>query len=621
MSNDGGVVRFVKWVAAITAVLIAVLPPLTVFLVSRTLVVGQLEQKIRIASLDIGQVINRSPEMWRFEVIRLEQMLRAAYHLQAVATPLALPVEADSEAWRLTAADGAVIVVFHNRPDQRIPWPVVRREASVSDFGRAVGKVVVERSLRSLVLQTSGAAALSLAASVIVFFGLSVFPLRAMRRAWGQVSFLASHDPLTGLANRSVFRDRLDQALRAAHRYEETVAVLCLDLDRFKSVNDAFGHAVGDLLLKQVGARLQSEVRESDTLARLSGDEFAIIQARLDQPENAACLAERIVAAISKPFHINGYRLGVGVSIGIAVTASGSDAETTELLKNADLALYASKGKGRGGYCFFHEDMNARLQMRRLIENELHAALEKRSFEIYYQPQFDLESRRIIGVEALLRWPHPTRGFIPPAEFIPVAEESGAILALSEWVLRKACSDATRWQNLKVAVNLSPVQFRVPGLAELVKRTLEETGLAPERLELEITEGILMTDTEETISTLNNIKALGVRIAMDDFGTGYSSLSYLSRFPFDKIKIDRAFIKSAVESENGVSIIRAAIGMSRSLKIDASVEGVETQDQVDLLWREGCREVQGYFFGKPMPVAELDHILHRHLIEQITRCA
>lgn len=617
MSNDGVIVRFAKWVAAITAVLIATLPPLTFFLVSAAMSVGELEQQVRFASQDITRVINRSPQAWRFEVIRLEQILRNPYQLDVGnGDPLDIGLDRDSEAWRLTSAEGAVIAAFHSSPDGRLPWPVVRREQTVSDFGRVVGKVVVERSLRGLVLRASVVALASLGVSVIVFFSLSVFPLRAMRRAWTQVSYLASHDPLTGLANRAVFRDRLDHALRVAHRYEETVAVLCLDLDRFKDVNDVLGHAVGDLLLKEVGARLQAEIRESDTVARLSGDEFAIIQVRLDQPEHAASLAGRIIARIGKPFQINGHRLGVGVSIGIAVATSSLEANATELLKNADLALYASKQRGRGGYSFYHEDMNARLQMRRLIENELHAALEQRSFEIYYQPQIDLEDHSIIGVEALLRWPHPTRGFIPPSEFIPVAEECGAILALSEWVLRKACSDATRWQNLRVAVNLSPIQFRTHGLVELVKRTLEETRLDPTRLELEITEGILMKDTKDNIATLNKLKALGVRIAMDDFGTGYSSLSYLSKFPFDKIKIDRSFISHAAKSADGVSIIRAAIGMSRSLKIDASVEGVETQEQVDLLWHEGCREVQGYFFGKPMPIAEFDGVFLKSLTAQ-----
>jgi diguanylate cyclase len=422
------------------------------------------------------------------------------------------------------------------------------------------------------------------------------------KAAEAQIRFMATHDALTGLPNRTLFRDRLEQELMRARRTGETVAVLCLDLDRFKDVNDLRGHTAGDALLQQVGARLTAAVRETDTVARLGGDEFAIVQSALDQPEAAAGFAERLVAAVAQAFELDGEMMVVGVSIGIALfPADGGDAET--LLRNADTALYRAKSDGRGTFRMFEPAMDARLQARRALEYDLRQAFVQQQFEVFYQPQAETRSRQVTGFEALVRWWHPKRGMIAPDDFIPLAEETGLIVPLGEWVLRTACAAAASWpEHIRVCVNLSPVQFTRGGLVDLVETALRAHRLAPERLELEITEGVLIKDSEKALATLHQLKALGVRIAMDDFGTGYSSLSYLQRFPFDKIKIDQSFIRALESNTDSAAIVRAVIGLGRSLKMPVIAEGVETAEQLDLLRREHCEEIQGYLIGRPMPL-------------------
>jgi diguanylate cyclase len=422
------------------------------------------------------------------------------------------------------------------------------------------------------------------------------------KAAEAQIRFMATHDALTCLPNRTLFRDRLEQELMRARRTGDTVAVLCLDLDRFKEVNDLRGHTAGDALLQQVGARLTAAVRETDTVARLGGDEFAIVQSGLDQPEGAAAFAERLVAAVAQAFELNGEMMVVGVSIGIALfPADGSDAET--LLRNADTALYRAKSDGRGTFRMFEPAMDARLQARRALEYDLRQAFVQQQFEVFYQPQAETRSRHVTGFEALVRWWHPKRGMIAPDDFIPLAEETGLIVPLGEWVLRAACAAAASWpEHIRVCVNLSPVQFTRSGLVELVETALRAHRLAPERLELEITESVLIKDSEKALATLHQLKALGVRIAMDDFGTGYSSLSYLQRFPFDKIKIDQSFIRALESNTDSSAIVRAVIGLGRSLKMPVIAEGVETPEQLELLRREHCEEIQGYLIGRPMPL-------------------
>jgi diguanylate cyclase (GGDEF)-like protein/PAS domain S-box-containing protein len=429
------------------------------------------------------------------------------------------------------------------------------------------------------------------------------------RKAESQIVYLARHDPLTSLPNRSVFREAMEQTLRRL-KHDEQLSVLCLDLDHFKDVNDTLGHPVGDELLKAVAQRIMQCVRETDLVARLGGDEFAIVHvAATSEPSESAQLASRLVDVVAAPYQLEGHQVVVGVSIGVSVAPTDSG-DPDQLLKNADMAMYRAKGDGRGTYRFFESGMDARAQARRIMELELRTAVRAQEFDVHYQPIRDLRADRITGVEALVRWNHPLRGMIPPGEFIPLAEETGLIVPIGDWVLRRACADASRWpQGLCVAVNLSPAQFRNRNLIASVKQALADSGLAPERLELEITESVLLQDGDATLARLHTLRKLGVRISMDDFGTGYSSLSYLRSFPFDKIKIDRSFIHELATREDSMAIVRAVTGLGKSLGIATTAEGVETTEQLEILRNEGCTEVQGYLFSPPIPLAQIERLL------------
>jgi diguanylate cyclase (GGDEF)-like protein/PAS domain S-box-containing protein len=430
-------------------------------------------------------------------------------------------------------------------------------------------------------------------------------------QAQEQISHMARHDALTNLPNRTLFREQLDQALRLAKRGDQ-LAVFCLDLDHFKEINDSLGHPVGDALLKEVARRLGECVTESDTVARLGGDEFAIVQFCKNCDATAvSLLASHVVETIGAPYEIAGHQLVIGVSIGISL-APEDGKNPDDLLKKADLALYRAKADGRGTYRFFETGMDARAQARRILELDLRTALQRDEFEVHYQPIRDLAGDRIVAFEALARWNHSQRGLISPLNFIPLAEETGLIVPLGEVVLRKACTDAASWsQDVCVAVNLSPVQFRNPNLVSSVKAALEESGLPARRLELEITESVLLQNSAATLAVLHELRAFGVRISLDDFGTGYSSLSYLRSFPFDKIKIDRSFVTDLATREDSMAIVRAVTGLGKSLGIVTTAEGVETDAQFDLLRREGCTQAQGYLFSRPRPAADVETMLGR----------
>ena len=428
-------------------------------------------------------------------------------------------------------------------------------------------------------------------------------------KAQQQIHHMARHDALTNLPNRTLFRERLERALHLAKRGDQ-LAVFCLDLDHFKTINDSLGHPVGDGLLREVARRLSACVTEDDTVARLGGDEFAVVQfCRGCDPTVPSALASRLVESISAPYEVAGHQLVIGVSVGVSLAPDDGD-NPDQLLKNADLALYRAKADGRGTYRFFEAGMDARAQARRMLELDLRAAVRREEFEIHFQPIVDIAGARTVAFEALVRWNHPERGRIPPVNFIPLAEETGLIVPLGAWVLRRACALAALWpEPVVVAVNLSPVQFKNLNLASTVMGALRDSGLPASRLELEITESVLLQNSEATLSILHELRAQGVRISLDDFGTGYSSLSYLRSFPFDKIKIDRSFVQELATREDSMAIVRAVTGLGRSLGIVTTAEGVETKEQLELLRRDGCTQAQGYLFSQPRPASEVERML------------
>src|SRR5450755_2150161 len=420
---------------------------------------------------------------------------------------------------------------------------------------------------------------------------------------------LARTDPITSLGNRLMFRERLTALLATPDQAASAAAVLILDLDRFKAINDSLGASVGDALLGVVAERIRSAIGHADVAARFGGDEFGIVQIGRPQPQSAAALAKRLVDLLGRSYIVEGHLLNVGASVGIALTpADGRN--TDQILKNADLALNRAKQRGQDSYRFFETAMDEQMQAHRGLELDFRRALALREFAIVYQPQLNLGSKRITGFEALLRWHNPKRGLVSPADFIPLAEEIGLIVPIGEWVIRTACSEAAGWpQPLSVAVNVSAVQFGSPNLVSTVLSALAESGLDPRRLELEITESVLVGDHRAALDVLLKVRELGVRVSMDDFGTGYSSLSYLRSFPFDKIKIDQSFVRDLAERPDSIAIIRAVTGLGQSYGITTTAEGVETQEQLDQMRAEGCSEVQGYFYSKPVPAGEIAQLL------------
>jgi diguanylate cyclase (GGDEF)-like protein len=424
------------------------------------------------------------------------------------------------------------------------------------------------------------------------------------RRSEMQIAHMARHDALTDLPNRMLLRERLAEALIHVERGQR-LAVLRLDLDHFKNVNDSLGHPVGDEMLRTAANRLRGCVRETDTISRVGGDEFAIIQTDVTDATDAERLALRLAEVIAVPYDLQGHMVVATASIGIAM-APIDGIEADELLKHADMALYGAKADGRGVYRFFEPRMDARMKARRALELALRKALANDEFELYYQPAVNLDGETVQCCEALLRWNHPEHGLIMPADFIPIAEEIGLIVPIGEWVIRRACQDATAWpDDIRVAVNLSPTQLNNSLLFPTVLNALTAAQLPPQRLELEITEAVLMQNTEANLRTLHGLRALGIRISMDDFGTGYSSLSYLRSFPFDKIKIDRCFITGLGDDNESAAIVQAVAGLAQQLSMTTTAEGVETRTQLDRVRALGCTDVQGHFYSPPVPAREL----------------
>ncbi len=419
-----------------------------------------------------------------------------------------------------------------------------------------------------------------------------------------KIEYMAHHDSLTGLANRVLLNARLEEAL-GRFQGGEMVAVHHLDLDQFKAVNDTFGHPCGDKLLRIVAERLRALVDDNDTIARMGGDEFVIVQAAIADPTEASSLAQRVIDTLSETYEIDGQQAVIGVSIGISI-GPGDGSSPDKLLRNADLALYRAKSDGRGTFRFFEPVMDLHMQTRRVMEQDLRNALPAGEFELHYQPVVNLANKEISGFEALIRWHHPSKGLISPADFIPLAEEIGFIVPMGEWVIQQACATAAQWPDgLHVAVNISAIQFRNPGLMQVIVSALSASGLSPTRLEIEITESVLLHNREATLAVLHQLRALGIRIAMDDFGTGYSSLTYLQSFPFDKIKIDRSFVKNITEDSSSLNIVRAVAALANGMGMTATAEGVETAEQLHSIASEGCTEMQGFLFSRPLPAAEI----------------
>ncbi len=419
-----------------------------------------------------------------------------------------------------------------------------------------------------------------------------------------KVEEMARSDALTGLANRVAFKQRLEQCLADTHRHFAKYAVLYLDLDHFKVVNDTLGHPLGDKLLREVATRIKAVTREVDTIARLGGDEFAIIQRVSAVPRDATQLAERLIAALGKSCTIDGNEIEIGASVGISLAPDDS-LDGDELIRNADMALYHAKAN-RGSFSFFKPAMDEQVRSRRKTEGDLRAALAEEQFELHFQPVVSVVDRQVTSLEALLRWRHPERGAVPPSEFIPMAEENGLIVPIGEWVLRRACQEAAKWpEHIKVAVNVSAVQLKSPEILQTIAAAIDAAGVDGSRLIVEVTESVMITDAELAISTLHSIRGMGCTIAMDDFGTGYSSLSYLRRFPFDKIKIDQSFVSELGQREDSVAIVRAATGLAKALGMEAVAEGVETEQQFAHIAAEGCSEAQGYLISRPMPAADV----------------
>ncbi|MBH3455750.1 EAL domain-containing protein [Pseudomonas monteilii] len=422
--------------------------------------------------------------------------------------------------------------------------------------------------------------------------------------AHAQIHHMAHHDALTGLPNRTLFNERLRQALVRGSENAKLTAALCLDLDNFKNINDSLGHAFGDKLLRELGKRLRRELREHDTLARLGGDEFAVVLTGLDGRDAACNTAQRLINAICPPFQIEGHQFTVGVSIGIAIAPDDND-QAEQLLGYADMALYEAKRNGRNRYECFDVELDVAARQRRLVETDLRTALHLGQLQLHYQPVVDQQTSSVTGYEALLRWEHPTRGMVMPMDFIPIAEETGLIHELGTRALNLACQEAASWDSEQtVSVNLSAVQFKNGNLVHIVALALADSGLPPQRLELEITESVLLGNSEENVRTLRALKDLGVSISLDDFGTGYSSLGYLQSFPFDRIKIDKSFVHDMCDSREAMSIIRAITDLSNSLMIKTTAEGVESEEQMRRLAAEGCSHFQGYLYGRPAPASE-----------------
>ncbi len=583
-------VRLITLLAALAAFAIAAALPTAWFFAAKAGLRGEVEIRAQLYAAQVGEAARKDPVLWN--------ALAGDATAPAPTVIEVLDAVGVAERQRIYSIAGRMLV------DSTVAtpsWPFVVARRELTDGATLLGEAEVARSLRPTLETTAVVAGAAGCLGFLMFVLLRIAPLRLLKAAVEHASFLSAHDLLTGLPNRRLFHALLEQALERAHRDRTQIGVFCLDLDHFKEINDLLGHAAGDATLRIVTERLRNRLRASDTLARLGGDEFAVIQPTLRCSEDAEVLARHLLETVSQPFEYDGQLLHVGLSIGISLSEPGVRCDPDQLMRQADMALYQVKEEGRGRARFFEPEMNAKLYERRAMETDLRSAVTGSGLVLYYQPQVDLATGHIVGAEALLRWHRTGHGIVQPDRFIRLAEDTGLIVPIGLWVAREACHRATCWPaHIGIAINVSPVQLRQPDFVEAVIEAIRESGIAPSRVELEITESVLMQDTEQTLAKLAMLRAFGVTLAMDDFGTGYSSLGYLQKFRFDKIKIDRSFISRLGQDRNANAIVRAVVGMTEALGVRANAEGVETSEQADVLREQGCSEAQGFLYSRPV---------------------
>ena len=603
--------RWLTIVAMVIGASVALLLPLVHFLAGYQSLQAVVTTEVEINARLVTQIVNVNPELWMVEGDRLAALVDRG------------PVDRTPEIRVVFGAGGEVVA---EKRDALAP-PFWSAESDVFDAGQVTGKMRITRSLRPLLVETAWVGLFSLVLGLGIVFALKWLPLRALVEANRKLRLLASYDSLTGLPNRELFRDRLAQSMARAQRNRRRMALMLLDLDHFKDVNDSLGHAFGDRLLTHVAQVIEESLRTTDTLAfraqeetstsRLGGDEFTIILENIVDAGSAAVVAERILRALEQPFQHDGHEVHVSASIGITLYPH-DDVDIDQLIRHADAAMYKSKEQGRNVYTFYSGDLNTALAERMALLNDLHHALTEKQFVLYYQPQARLVGGEIVGVEALIRWNHPTRGLVPPDRFIPMLEETGMIVAVGEWVIEEACAALGRWDALglpplTMAVNLSGRQFRSPSLLEVIGRSLLTNNLLAHRLELELTESLLVEDNELSRKLLASFKAMGLPVAIDDFGTGQSSLSYLKRFNIDVLKIDRSFVRDLPNDADDCAIADAIIALAHSLRLRVVAEGIETREQAEFLRQSGCELMQGYLLSRPIPEREFTDWMTRYL--------
>ena len=620
---NAGMVRMITLLAALAATTIAAIVPVSCFLAAEARLRGEVEISAQHYASEVVEEARQNPALWN---------ALADSSTGEVLNDLEIGRQLDADGRsavpeRRRVFSGAERILIETATSVAPAKPVLIARLAVVDGAARLGEVDIARSLRPALTVAAFVACGSSGLGLLMFLLLRVVPLRMLAAAIEHASFLSAHDLLTGLPNRRLFHDRLEQALAHARREAGRIAVFYMDLDNFKTINDVLGHPAGDATLRTVAERLRKCLRAGDTLARLGGDEFAVIQQGLVHAEDADALGKRMLAAVGPPIDLDGQFQHVGISIGITLSEVGAPNLSDELIKQADIALYQAKEHGRSRIRFFSEDMNVKVREHHTLETDLRAAISEQRLILQYQPQVDLLTGCVLGAEALVRWNRPDHGMVPPDRFIGLAEDTGLIVPIGLWVLREACLRATTWpERIGIAVNVSPVQLRQTGFCQAVADVIHETGITPSRLELEITESVLMRDTLETLAILQHLRNLGTKLAMDDFGTGYSSLGYLQKFRFDKIKIDRSFISRLGQDPNAEAIVRAVVGMTKALGIRANAEGVETNAQAAVLRALGCSEAQGYLYSRPISSEAFDEVasttrlgvVERSLFDQMT---